>query len=86
MTAPTAPTVTATTPADAATGVGTDTAVSATFDRALDPASVTGQSVVLKDAAGTAVSATRRLRRGHDHGPPDAHGRCWPRARPTRPS
>ena len=45
MTAPTAPTVTVTTPADAATGVGTDTAVSATFDRALDPASVTGQSV-----------------------------------------
>ena len=72
MTAPTAPTVTVTTPRTPRPGVGTDTAVSATFDRALDPASVTGQSVVLKDAAGTAVSATVAYDASHDHGPPDA--------------
>jgi uncharacterized protein DUF4082/Big-like domain-containing protein len=58
MTPPAAPTVVATYPADGATAVPADAAVTATFDRAMDPASITGQSFVLRDASNAAVAAT----------------------------
>ncbi len=50
-----APTVTATTPTSGATGVAGTTAVSATFARAVDPATV---QLTLKSAAGTAVAGS----------------------------
>ncbi len=52
-----APTVTATLPAAAATGVGTNSAVSATFSQAMAPASLTPSSFTLACPAGTPVSA-----------------------------
>ena len=52
------PTVTARTPAVGATGVSRTTNVTATFDRALDPATVTGANVTLTGPGSTAVAAT----------------------------
>ncbi|WP_051241633.1 N,N-dimethylformamidase beta subunit family domain-containing protein [Azohydromonas australica] len=56
----TGPTVTATTPAAGATGVNTAASVTATFGEALDPATVTASTFLLRDPAGTAVPATVR--------------------------
>jgi len=56
-TQPTAPSVTAAAPADTSTGVSLDSTVTATFDRAIDPTTVTGQSFTLADSTGVAVSA-----------------------------
>ncbi|HWH95015.1 MAG TPA: N,N-dimethylformamidase beta subunit family domain-containing protein, partial [Baekduia sp.] len=57
-TAPPAPTVTSTSPAAGATGVPTDTTVSATFSRAMDPATITGQTFVLRDPSNAAVATS----------------------------
>ena len=54
----TGPTVVSTTPTDGATGVAVTTNATATFSEALAPATVTGQTVTLKDAAGSAVPAS----------------------------
>ncbi len=54
----TAPVVTAVTPASGATGVSRTTAVTAVFDRAMDPTTINGSTVLLKDAGGNVVSAT----------------------------
>jgi Domain of unknown function (DUF4082)/Bacterial Ig-like domain len=56
--APAAPTISSTIPASGATGVPTDQVVTATFSRAMDPASITGQTVVLKDPSNNAVATT----------------------------
>jgi WD40 repeat protein len=50
--------VTATTPASGATGVSPATAVSATFDNALNTTTVTTSSFTLKDASNTLVAAS----------------------------
>jgi hypothetical protein len=47
-----------TTPADGATGAGVATPVTAKFDRALDPASVTAQTFTLTGPGGAAVQST----------------------------
>jgi hypothetical protein len=52
------PVVTAATPAAGATGVDVYTTVSATFNEALDPASVTAATVELRNAANAVVPAT----------------------------
>ena len=52
------PAVTARTPAAGAILVSRTTNVTATFDRALDPATVTGQNVTLTGPGSTAVAAT----------------------------
>ena len=52
------PAVTATTPAAGATGVAVYGSVSATFNEALDPATVTTATVELRDAANAVVGAT----------------------------
>ncbi|QEC50093.1 DUF4082 domain-containing protein [Baekduia soli] len=57
-TATTAPAVTATTPAAGSATASTVAAITATFDRALDPASVTAQSFVLLDASNVTVAGT----------------------------
>jgi hypothetical protein len=57
-TAPAAPTVTSLDPAASSTGVALDASVSATFDRALDPTTVTGSSVLLRDSANATVAST----------------------------
>ena len=54
----TRPTITTLTPADAATGVGTDTDVSARFDEPMDPATITASNVSLRTTAGAAVTTT----------------------------
>ena len=54
----TPPSVTTTNPSDGATNVGTATTVTATFSRALDPATVTTSSFTLKRPDGTTVPAT----------------------------
>jgi hypothetical protein len=56
--APTAPTVVATSPVASATAVATDSAVTATFDRAMDATSITASSFVLKNPSGVALAAT----------------------------
>ena len=55
---PPAPTVVSQTPANAATNVGVSTAVTATFSRDMDPASITATTFTLSPTAGTAVAAT----------------------------
>jgi len=55
---PTPPAVTATTPADGATGVSTGVSVKATFNEALDASTVTVGTFTLRDASGNAVAAT----------------------------
>jgi Domain of unknown function (DUF4082)/Bacterial Ig-like domain len=52
------PTVTQRTPANGAIGVGPRNAVSATFSRYMDPATITGSSFTLTRQGGTAVAAT----------------------------
>ena len=54
----TAPTITARTPAPNATGVGTATTVTAAFSEAMNAASITGSTFVLRNAGGTTVSAS----------------------------
>jgi hypothetical protein len=54
----TAPTVTAVTPANTATGVATTTAVTVTFSEAVDPATISPSTLELRDAANTLVPAT----------------------------
>jgi len=56
--APVIPNVTATQPADGATGVVRTTSVEATFSHSLDPASVDGSSFTLKNALGDPVAAS----------------------------
>ncbi len=56
----TGPAVTATTPAAGATRVNTATTVTATFGEALDPATVTARTFLLRDPAGTVLPATVR--------------------------
>ena len=53
----TPPTVTASTPASGATGVATNTAVTATFSEAMTAASITTSTFVLRSASGSAVAA-----------------------------
>ena len=53
-----APNVTATSPLNGAVSVPTGTNVTATFDRALDPSTVTGANVTLKPDGGAAVAAS----------------------------
>jgi hypothetical protein len=53
-----APTVTATSPANGATGVSATVQPTATFSRSMDVATITSSSFVLRDAAGTAVAAS----------------------------
>ena len=55
---PAAPTITSTVPASGATGIPTDQVVTATFSRAMDPSSITGQTVVLRDPNNTVVAST----------------------------
>lgn len=52
------PAVTGTVPAPGATGVAVGTAVTAVMSEALDPASVTGQALTLRDGAGTVVAGS----------------------------
>ncbi len=54
----TPPTVTATTPLSAATGVSVSTAVTATFNEPLDAATVSGTTFELRNAANSLVAAT----------------------------
>ena len=54
----TPPTVTGTTPAANATGVGLSTAVTATFSEAMNAATITTGTFVLRDPVGTVVTAT----------------------------
>ncbi len=54
----TPPEITATSPVDGATGVATDTTVSASFSEPLDPATVDVQAVELRDATSTLVPAS----------------------------
>jgi len=54
----TAPTVSSTSPASGATGVSRTANVTATFSEAMDPASIDGASVEIRDASGAAVPAT----------------------------
>lgn len=56
--APAAPVVVATSPTTAATGVPIDSAVTATFDRAMDAASITASTFTLKNSSNVAVAAT----------------------------
>jgi hypothetical protein len=53
-----APTVTATSPASGATGVAATVQPTATFSRSMDATTITSSSFVLRDAAGTAVTAS----------------------------
>ena len=54
----TPPTVTSTSPAAGAVGAAATANATATFSEAMDPASITGATFTLKDAAGAAVAAT----------------------------
>jgi hypothetical protein len=56
--APTAPTVAATSPAASATNVPTDSTVTATFDRAMDATSITGATFLVRDASNATVAGT----------------------------
>ena len=53
----TAPSVFATTPPAGATGVSRTTAIAATFSEAIEPATLTASTFLLRDAAGTTVNA-----------------------------
>ena len=53
-----APTVTATTPADAATSVTLSTSPTATFSRAMDPTTLTSASATVRPQGGSPVAAT----------------------------
>src|SRR5207244_2802039 len=53
-----APTVTANTPANGATGVATSVAPTATFSRAMDASSITSSSFTLTPAGGSPVAAS----------------------------
>ncbi len=53
-----APSVTSTTPSSGATSVSPKSTVTATFDRDIDPATLTGQTFTLTDANGNSVGAT----------------------------
>jgi hypothetical protein len=52
------PSVVSTAPASNATGISVTTAVTATFSESLDPATVSGSTVELRDATGTVVPAS----------------------------
>ena len=52
------PAVVATTPADGATGFGVGSAVTATFDEAMNPATITGSTFELRTAGGAIVPAS----------------------------
>jgi hypothetical protein len=54
----TPPTVSATSPANGATGVSVGTVVTATFSEAMDAATISGTTFALRDAAGQLVAAT----------------------------
>jgi len=54
----TPPTVLVRTPAAGATGVSSTTTITVTFDRAMDPTTITTSTFVLKDASGNVVAAT----------------------------
>jgi hypothetical protein len=54
----TAPNVTSTSPVSGATGVNIGSTVTATFDRSLDPATVTASTVQLRDSGNTLVPAS----------------------------
>jgi N,N-dimethylformamidase beta subunit-like, C-terminal/Domain of unknown function (DUF4082)/Bacterial Ig-like domain/WD domain, G-beta repeat/Bacterial Ig domain len=53
----TPPTVTGTTPANGATGVSTGTSVTATFNEAIDPATINGTTFELRDPSNALVAA-----------------------------
>jgi hypothetical protein len=53
-----APAVTARTPAVGATGVSRTAAITVTFDRAMDPATINSTTFFLKDSSGNVVAAT----------------------------
>ena len=53
----TAPTVTAKTPADGATGISQGVSITATFSEAMDPVSISNSSVELRDSANGLVAA-----------------------------
>src|SRR6185503_8576932 len=59
-----APRVASTTPADGATGVSVTSSVTATFDEAIDPASVTPTSFQLHNSGGGAISGTTSYNAG----------------------
>ena len=95
----TAPTVTDVTPAAATTDVPTSTTVTATFDEALDPATVTTTSFQLRDNTGTLVAATvawdgvcpqappsRPLSRSTSAPPTRPRSRAAPTGSPTSPA
>ena len=70
----TAPTVLSVTPADGATDVASDGVVTAVFSEAMDPASISGSTIELRDGGNNLVSATvsyddraRRRRSRHRH-------------------
>jgi hypothetical protein len=50
--------VTSVTPANGATGVSRSAPISMTFDRAIDPTTITSSTIFLKDSSGNVVSAT----------------------------
>ena len=54
----TPPTVTVTTPANDATGVATGSAISVTFNEAIDPASVSSSTIELRTAANAVIAAS----------------------------
>jgi methionine-rich copper-binding protein CopC len=54
----TPPTVTSTAPASGATGVATNSAVTATFSEAMDATTISGGTFELRDSGGTLVTAT----------------------------
>lgn len=57
----TAPTVSSTSPANGATGVSRTANITVTFNEAVDPATVSGSTFELRDAAGALVSAVLSL-------------------------
>ena len=56
--APVSPTVTSTTPGNGAGGVAANATVTATFNVAVDPATITGSTFQLRDSTGTTISGT----------------------------
>ena len=54
----TAPLITTVSPTNGATGISTGTAISATFNEAMDPASVTSSTIELRNASNTLIPAT----------------------------
>lgn len=61
----TAPTVSATSPADAATGVALSATVSATFSEAMDPATLTSGTFTVEDNAANPVAGTLTVTTGN---------------------